>query len=269
MALACLPMYDLPEVQPALAGLWAGIARQLRCQGVADVPAGLADEQPAGALWSSPDLLLSQCCGADLVGGWAETLLPLATPCYRAPGCAGPRYASLVVIAAGAAVAGLDDLRGRVAAINHPDSHSGSNALRALVAPLARDGRFFGAVKVSGSHARSLASVAQGAADVAAIDCITHALLARHRPAALEGTRVLCRTAAAPAPPFVTSAGAAPALVARLRAALHAAIADPALAGARADLLLDGIEILPRAAYRRIRAFARFAARHGCDPLGA
>jgi ABC-type phosphate/phosphonate transport system substrate-binding protein len=173
------------------------------------------------------------------------------------------------VIATGAAVAGLDDLRGRVAAINHPDSHSGSNALRALVAPLARDGRFFGAVKVSGSHARSLASVAQGAADVAAVDCITHALLARYRPPALEGTRVLCRTAAAPAPPFVTSAGAAPALVARLRAALHAAIADPALAGARADLLLDGIEVLPRAAYRRIRAFARFAARHGCDPLGA
>ena len=71
MALACLPMYDLPEVQPALAGLWAGIARQLRCQGLADVPAGLADEQPADAVWSTPDLLLSQCCGADLVGAWA------------------------------------------------------------------------------------------------------------------------------------------------------------------------------------------------------
>ncbi len=111
--------------------------------------------------------------------------------------------------------------------------------------------------------------VADGAADVAAIDCVTHALLARHRPRALAGTRMLCRTAAAPAPPFVTRAGAAPELVARLRAALQAAIEDPALAGARADLLLDGIEVLPPRAYRRIRAFARYALRHGCRPLGA
>jgi hypothetical protein len=269
MTLACLPMYDLHEARPALDALWAGLARHLRAAGVAEVPATLERRWPADAIWGNAELLLSQSCGADLTGAWAAALTPVATPCYRAPGCAGASYASFVVVPAAAPGARLEELRGKVAAINHTDSHSGSNALRALVAPLARDGRFFGAVEVSGSHVRSLAMVASGAADVAAIDCVTHALLARHRPAALAGTRVLCRTAAAPAPPFVTRAGAAPALVARLRAALHAAIADPALAGARADLLLDGIEILPRAAYGRIPAFARFAARHGCDPLGA
>ena len=187
--LASLPMYDLPEVRPALAAWWGEIARQLRRQGVADVPGALDQEQPAGAAWSSPTLLLSQCCGADLMGAFAGRLVALATPCYRAPGCSGPRYASLVVVRTGAAVERLADLRGKVAAINHPDSHSGSNALRALIAPLARDGRFFGRVEVSGSHAASLAMVAEGAADVAAIDCVSHALLARHRPAALAGTR--------------------------------------------------------------------------------
>jgi ABC-type phosphate/phosphonate transport system substrate-binding protein len=262
MALACLPMYDLPEVRPALAALWDGIADELRRQGVEDVPRAF-DQRPAAAAWSSPELLFSQCCGADLTGAWAGRLLALATPCYRAPGCVGPRYASFVVVRAGDGVAGLEELRGKVAAINHPDSHSGSNALRALIAPLARDGRFFAHVAISGAHALSLAMVADGTADVAAIDCVSHALLARHRPAALAGTRVLCRTAAAPAPPFVTRAGASAELVATLRAALRRAMAAPALAAARAALLLDGVALLPCGAYRRIPAFARLAARHG------
>jgi ABC-type phosphate/phosphonate transport system substrate-binding protein len=231
------------------------------------VPDALDQEQPADAAWSSPELLLSQCCGADLRGAFAGRLVALATPCYRAAGCAGPRYTSLVVVRTGAAIERLADLRGQVAAINHPDSHSGSNALRALIAPLARNGRFFGKVVVSGSHVASLAMVAAGVADVAAIDCVSHALLARHRPAALAGTVVLCRTAAAPALPFVTRAGASPDLIERLRAALRQAFAEPALAPARDALLLDRVAVLPAGAYRRIDAFARLAARHGYPAL--
>jgi ABC-type phosphate/phosphonate transport system substrate-binding protein len=267
MAVASLPMYDLPEVRPALDALWAGIARHLRREGIADAPARLTYGLSGGALWRAPDLFFSQCCGADLVGACADAFRPLATPRYRAQGCAAGRYASLLVVADDEEIGGLEDLRGRVAAINHPDSHSGSNALRALIAPWSRGGRFFARVEVSGSHAASLALVASRHAAVAAIDCVTHALLARHRPAALAGTRPLCRTAPAPAPPFVTRKEAGDDLVRRLRSALRGALEDPALAPARADLLLDGIEILPPAAYARITAFARFAARHGYPAL--
>ena len=105
------------------------------------------------------------------------------------------------------------------------------------------------------------------AADVAAIDCVTHALLARHRPAALAGTRVLCRTAAAPAPPYVTRADAGDDLVARLQAALRAACDDSRARGRARGLLLDGIEVLAASAYRRIPAFGRLAARHGYPML--
>ncbi len=260
-------MYDLPELRGAHAALWAGIACHLRRAGAADVPASPTWDRPAGELWSNPELLLSQCCGADLTGACAGALRVVATPRYRAPGCAGGDYASLAVVAEASAIRELEDLRGRVAAINYPESHSGANALRALIAPFSRDGRFFSAVTVSGAHVASLALVASGAADVAAIDCVTHALLARHRPAALAGTRVLCRTAPAPAPPYVTRADAGDDLVARLRAALDAALADPALRAARTELLLDGIELLPEAAYRRITAFARLARRHGYPAL--
>jgi ABC-type phosphate/phosphonate transport system substrate-binding protein len=162
MAVASLPMYDLPELRPALDAFWAGIARQLRREGLTETPAALAQYQPGSALWSAPDLLFSQCCGADLTGAYASALRPLATPCYRAPGCRGHDYASVVVVAEDAAVSRLEDLRGKVAAINDARSHSGMNALRALIAPLSRGGRFFAAVQVSGAHAMSLAMVAGG-----------------------------------------------------------------------------------------------------------
>jgi hypothetical protein len=82
------------------------------------------------------------------------------------------------------------------------------SALRALVAPLSHDGRFFAGIEVRGSHRASLTMVAPGEADVAAIDCVIHALLARYRPAALAGTRPLGWTPGAPAPPFVIKAEA-------------------------------------------------------------
>jgi ABC-type phosphate/phosphonate transport system substrate-binding protein len=267
MPVASLPMYDLPELRGAHAALWAGIAGHLQQAGVADVPAALSWDRAAGEVWADPALLLSQCCGADLTDAFAGALRVVATPRYRAPGCAGANYASLVVVAEGSDIRALVDLRGRVAAINHPESHSGMNALRALIAPLSRDGRLFSAVHVSGAHVASVAMVANGTADVAAIDAVTHALLARHRPAALAGTRVLCRTPRAPAPPYVTRADAGDDLVARLRAALGAALADPGLRAARTELLLDGIELLAPAAYRRITAFARLAHRHGYPAL--
>jgi ABC-type phosphate/phosphonate transport system substrate-binding protein len=267
MSTASLLMYDLPEVRSALDDLWAGLVRHCAREALADAPAALAREYSGPELWARSDLLFSQCCGYDLVNGCAGVLRPLATPCYRAPGCAGPDYLSIVVVGEGSAATGLEDLRGGVCAINGWNSHSGMNALRALVAPLSRHGRFFDRVEVSGAHIASLAMVARGEADVAAIDCVVHGLLARHRPAALLGTRILCHTAPAPAPPFVTSARTRDDLLARLRAALIRTFDDPALEAARADLLLAKIEVLPPSAYDRIKAFERLAARYGYSAL--
>jgi len=264
---ASLPMYDLPEVRPALDALWDGLARHLTREGVAEVPSGLTHGAPLDALWSSADLLLSQCCGYDLLNPYAGALRPLATPSYRAPGCVGPAYASVVVVAENSPAHRLEDLRGGVCAINGWSSHSGMSALRALFAPLSAGGRFFARIEVSGSHRASLAMVARGAADVAAIDCVVHALLVRHRPAAVAGTRPLGHTAQAPAPPFVTRAAASVDTVARLLAGLFRAFEDRSLEAARADLLLAGIELLPLAAYDRIKGFERFAAQRGYPVL--
>jgi hypothetical protein len=80
---------------------------------------------------------------------------------------------------------------------------------------------------------------------VAAIDCITYALLLRCRPQLLEDTRIIAQTVAAPVGPYVTSGGASDDRIARLRSGLAQTMDDHDLATVRADLLLRGIDVLP------------------------
>ena len=141
------------------------------------------------------------------------------------------------------------------------------NALRALVAPVSRDGRFFSKVKVSGTHAGSLALISRGEADVAAIDCVTYALIEAYRPAALAGTRRLGLTYRAPGIPYVTRWSVDEDTVARMRTALFRAFADPDLASACRALYLKDIEALPLSAYRDIVAFQSVALAHGYPAL--
>ncbi len=259
-----LPMYDLPELAWASDALVAALAAAL--------PAGLANperrrgDEPS-AFWQAPDLLLTQTCGYPLMTAFADELAYVATPCYDLPGCAGGRYHSVALVRDDDLAECLADLRGRRAAINGRDSQSGHNCLRRAVAPLAHGQPYFSAVVETGAHARSIAAVAAGEADIATIDCVTHALLARVRPQALSGTRVLFRTADAPALPYVTRKGMATETVAALRTALMQVACDPALAEARAALLLKDFALLGEAAYDEILEMERAAEELGYPAL--
>ena len=178
-------MYDPPELRQEVDAWWRALAAAFRSEGVAGVPDALDRGIAFDALWSAPDLLFAQACGYPLVGEWSDRLQYVATPRHAAPGCDGALYCSWIVVTDDAAAQSIGDLRGATCSINGRVSHSGFNALRALVAPLAKDGRFFGDVRVSGGHSESLAQVARGEADVAAIDCVTFALLSRCRTPAL------------------------------------------------------------------------------------
>src|SRR5262249_9564629 len=147
------------------------------------------------------------------------------------------------------------------------DSQSGYNTLRAVVAPLARDGRFFGSRIETGAHRASLAAVKVGDADVASVDCVSFALIRRAQPRELEGLRVLCATAAAPGLPYVTAAATSEDDLARLRQGLAAACADPALAETRARLLIAGCDVLPDKAYDVILAMEKAAIAAGYPEL--
>lgn len=255
---ASLPMYDLPELRPAADAVWRSLARALRRTGLDGVPEQLTWAAPRD-LWRDPDLLFSQTCGHPLVHGFAGRLRPVATPCYRAEGCEGPRYRSAIVVRRAASFENLADCRGRVCAVNGWDSLSGWQALAALAAPLAEAGRFFGAARLTGGHRASAAAVAAGDADLAAIDAVCWAHLQRHHPAATESLRVLAWTEPAPGLPFVASAAAEDLVVARLREAVFAMLADDTVREPRDALLLSGAEMLAIGDYACVRRLAERA----------
>lgn len=261
--LVALQMYDLPELKWATDALGAQLLINLRRAGFPDVPYGLDREGNYKDQWSHPDLLLAQACGYPMVTFLQGQVRYLATPCYAAPHCSGPSYCSLLVVRAGDEIESLADLRGRQAAINRSYSQSGYNALRHTVAPLARDGRFFGEVVETGSHGGSLEAVVEGRADIAAIDAVTFALLAHHRPSSVEALRVIGRSAAAPGLPFITRGAASDQEVERLRHALAETFAEPALGEARQALLIAGLEVLDEGAYAVLNAMEREAADAG------
>jgi len=267
MSRAGLPMYDLEELRWATDAWWQSLARSLRGAGLAETPDRLDRSLRHHELWSQPDFWFGQACGYPLTHEFAGRLSLVATPRYRAAGCMGTSYRSWVLVRDGSTVGRIEDLAGSRAAINDRSSQSGCNALRALLAPIAKAGRFFAAVEVTGSHLASIAAVQQGRADVAAIDCVTYALVARHRPVALFGTRVLAGTASAPALPYVAGAGVAASTLERFRAALRAALADPATAAAREALLIEGVELLPLSAYDVILEQERAAVAQGYPEL--
>ncbi len=250
--IASLPMYDWPEVRQATDRLWQGIARHLAANGFRGVPESLERSGDPHARWRSADLLLSQTCGYPLTHALAGAVDLVATPCYRVRGAQGADYCSLIVVAATSGLAGLADLRGRTAAFNTEDSMSGVLALKAVVAPLSRQGRFFGKVIRSGAHVASMQAVADGAADVAAIDCVSFALAERYRPDLTKKLKAIAETPKMPGLPLITARGRPAPERTRLARALAEAYADPDFAAVRDDLFIAGLEFLPLAAYQRI-----------------
>jgi ABC-type phosphate/phosphonate transport system substrate-binding protein len=261
--IAALPMYDLPELRQATDAWWAGLAGHLRHHGVAGIPDALDRSTGRDDAWLSPDLLLAQTCGYPLTHALAGRVRYVATPCYAVPGCAGPRYRSAVVVRADSTANGLAALRGSVCAVNGTDSQSGYNVLRRMVAELADGAPFFSAVILSGGHRKSVAAVADGRADVAAVDCVTFALLQRYAPAETAPLRVLAWTAEAPGLPYITAVGTDDTKVEALRRALQGAVNDPSLADVREALGLADFAVLDDSAYGVILAMEAAARRLG------
>lgn len=224
--IASLGMYDPPWLQAPNDALWSAIAGRLG----PEAPARLDRTRDVRAIWHDPMLLLAQTCGYPLMTALPGVVRVVGTPVYDLPGCEGGWHCSFVVVRHDDPAPSLLALRGRRAAFNSRDSNSGMNLLRAAVAPHAQGGRFFGALIETGGHIDSLACVRDGRADTAAIDCVTHGLLARHRPDLLAGTRILARTQSTPVLPFVTRAAADQHDIARLHDAIAGVLPWPDLA---------------------------------------
>lgn len=264
--LAALPMYDFPETATANDALWAAMAASLRAAGVA-APIGLTRAGDPEPQWRDPGLIFGQTCGYPYAKGLRDDVALIATPHYAFPGCEGAAHRSFFIRRRDDARRSLADFCGARAAINGWTSNTGMNLFRAAIAPVAGGKPFFREVNVTGSHEASLVAVAEGRADIAAIDCVTVALLARSRAEIVAGVAIVAESRPSPGLPFIASARAAPATIAAVREALLMALAQPSLAKAREALGLVGASAAAPADYEAILAIEREAARAGYPRL--
>lgn len=251
---ASLAMYDWPELRGAAEAFYQRWRQALLARGMSP-PKDLRWDLGGEETWTDPELFMAQTCGYPFAMGDCGAALLVATPVYGAPGCEGARYCSVVVMAE-SDNRELADIEALQIAVNGPRSHSGFNAFRLFI----QDNGLTDAVRsiaVSGSHLESMAMVARGDADVAAIDAIVWEHCRRHRPDLRTRLREVGRSRLAPGLPLITSAQRSSEELRAMREALAEVIDDPALAPSRETLLIEGIELLSASDYQPIAEFDR------------
>jgi ABC-type phosphate/phosphonate transport system substrate-binding protein len=260
-------MYNLPEMREANARFWEALRGRLLEAGLTDVPERLIFERGPVPPRLEDELLFSQTCGYPLETVFKGQAVRLGAPVYNVPGCDGPTHRAYFLVRADSPAQSLGDLKGGVFLLNSPVSNSGMNLPRRALAEIAGGRPFFSKVIETGGHPASLERLLRGEGDVASIDCVTYAFWCRHRPEAAARVRVLAETPVSPAIPFVTSVATPPAIVAVLRDALRTLATAPRYAGARAGLLIQGIEDVPDAAYAGLLDYESEAAALGYSRL--
>jgi ABC-type phosphate/phosphonate transport system substrate-binding protein len=259
--IASLAMYDGGELTAANDVLWSAIAHRLESFGVRGVPCQLERDRSLDDVWSSDHLLFGQICGYPFASRFRSRLRLIAAPQYSAPGCTKSAHRSVVLVHARSPVRSLGELRGARAVINDVESMTGRQLLGDAIAASGGSCGSFSSVEVSGSHASSLAQVAAGMADVAAIDCVSFAHLARAIPAVVAETRIVHRTRQTPTLPFVISAACGEVATFLVARALAEVVADPRTADARRTLGLVAVRRPNTKAYERTLEIATSADR--------
>lgn len=198
--IASLPMYDWPEVQPAYDRLWSGVAARLTDHGVA-APMTLLREGDLWDHWQAPDLLLSQTCGLPFRARLRGKVRLVGTPDYGLEGCPSGHYASKIVVRVDDEKTTPKDWVNKRLVYNENSSQSG---WASILNYSARLGTGFASHIASGAHRVSAHMVAEGKADIAAIDAQSWRLLVAHDPC-VAALKVIDQTDPTPGTPFITA----------------------------------------------------------------
>ena len=242
--IAALPMYEWPETRAATDAEWvrflaffqrAGIeAPQKIVRRNAEMPAvpgGIRDsndtviapdpatlppdELDVETLWRHPNLLLCQTCWGPMELGLAEHVHVVGQPSYNGfAGGQGQLYSSAILMrgseagvtapAEGTPIIPLDQIRGQRFAYNSLDSMSGIIAPARDLESIGESLDIFSERIETGAHRASIIAVAEGRADVCAIDCRSWHMAKRHEPTAKE-LQVVGWTALRKGLPMITS----------------------------------------------------------------
>lgn len=238
--IAALPMYDRPELRAETDRYWTLIREELAARGINAPEVLRRGDAVLMPHWEDAGLILSQTCGFPYRARLHGRVELVGTPDFGNEGCAPGFYRSVLIAKA-------DDPRGDFAAfdgarIAYNDGLSQSGWAAPINHAAARGIRLLPGVE-TGSHRASFMAVAEGRADLAAIDALTWSLISEFED--VSGVKVVGATEPTPALPYITAKG-------RDAGAIFAAVAaaiDRLSPQDRARLRLRGIVAIPAAAY--------------------
>jgi len=262
-------MYD---ATPAVAAAWRALFERVFAAVGADVRfVAHHYPQPIASLWSERGLCAAFMCGWPFVRATVR-MQAIAAPVPSPPRYAGlARYCSEFLVRDDSGWASLEDTFGHRIGWMPPDSQSGFNAPRALLARYATGpgrtlyrqsrGPFV-------TPAKLLGALRTDEVDVVAIDGFYLDLVRHSDPAMLAGLRTVATTSWTPIPLLVAAPDVDRDLVARLRQHLVMLHEDSASAPYLRDVALARFVVPDVASYAQLPAMARFAAERGYDTIG-
>jgi len=241
------------NVAPAVREAWDRVFE--RAAKVSGVPLEIV-AHPAPALldelWAREDM------GSVFMCGWPFATAdpqpePIAVPLPSPPHYAGePVYFTCLVVRRDSRFGSIEDTFGGRVAWTVENSYSGYGALRHHLLRFRTAERpvlYEEWVGPLVTPAAAIDSVVQGRADLAPVDSFVWDLLARHAPERIVDLRIVDRTAPAPFPPIVASAGIGSAAARRLREAFASMGEEPSMRPVLDFLLLEGFAEIDAAAY--------------------
>ncbi len=199
--IAGLPMYDRPETFEANDRLWDQTREALADRGIA-APERLDRDIDLWSLWRRPDLVLAQTCGLPYLARLHGAVQLVATPIHDLP-CEPGFYFSEIVVRMDDRRSTPAEFEGACLAVNDRFSQSG------WAAPMewaAENAIGFGNTLFTGSHLASSRAVAEGRADLTALDAVTWRMIKRWDAHAAT-LRVLAHTKPTPALPYISAVG--------------------------------------------------------------
>jgi len=238
--IASLMMYHRPELAAANNRYWALIRAELAAAGIHS-PKRLSQTTPEFTVWNDPTLVFSQTCGMPYRLWLHDRVALVGTPDFGLDGCPPGYYRSAMVVRQDDERTDWAQFGDSVFAYNQTYSQSGYASAYFHLAP---HGHWPTRRLHCGQHRESARSVAEGRADVAALDAVTWQLMKTYEPFA-TGLRVLEWTKPSPGLPYITAAGSdADAVFGAVQQAV-----DELAAGDRATLGVVGIVQIPPAQY--------------------
>jgi ABC-type phosphate/phosphonate transport system substrate-binding protein len=255
-----LPMYDFPEVHTSTKAILDALSEAFSKLGDSSQAAFPESSIHADLMrmWKDDSTLFSQSCGLPFVEDLHDYVDIVATLKWSGISDERGLYRTVIVAREELGVASLGDVGGLQPVITNTQSLSGWCSLGVALSDIGADSSYVLPYVESEGHAKSLQFLQDKRADFASIDPGTFQLLQRHRPALTHGLRVIGNGPLVPATPMHVSK-VRTAEFGALQNAVLEVFSRPELAGARAEIGIDGAVAMSTSDYSLIPGLVALA----------